>query len=322
MGGLLEGVAGWFGDVIDEMGRISLPVLIAALALQTGQTALNALSWRNILRAAYPAGGVTYPSVLGIYAAGVGLNNVLPAQAGTAAMISLFRAVISRSTVPGIVGAAFVQGIFFMATAAAVYILLFATSPAAAQVNFGALADHPLIVLVAAVAAVALLAWPVRLLVRRFERAVADAREGAAILGSPRRYAAGVLAPQALGYAMRVTLTGLLMWGYGLRVTPHTVFLVIAVSSLSSLVAVTPGGIGTQQALASVALRDVASSSAVTAYSLGQHALVTAWNIVLGVVLLGATVGLGASRRIVRARRGREPTAPPGRPGGSPDDGP
>jgi hypothetical protein len=52
-------------------------------------------------------------------------------------------------------------------------------------------------------------------------------------------------------------------------------------------VAVTPGEVGTQQAIA---------------YSLGQQAILTAWNVALGVVALGVTIGWGATRGLIRDR--------------------
>ena len=104
----------WLSQLWDAMTAVSLPLLILGLAFQTGQTLLVALAWRNILRAAYPAAGVTYRPIAGYYAGGNGLNAILPASAGTVAMLGLFRANIAGATVAGVVGATVVQNIFFV----------------------------------------------------------------------------------------------------------------------------------------------------------------------------------------------------------------
>ena len=59
------------------------------------QTLFIALAWRNILRAAYPKSVLPYREILSYYAGGNGLNAILPASAGTVAMLGLFRTPIA-----------------------------------------------------------------------------------------------------------------------------------------------------------------------------------------------------------------------------------
>lgn len=101
MGDVLDDIAGWFASVGDEFGRVSLGLLVLALALQSAQTILNAVAWRSILHAAYPATRVPFGPVFGAYAGGIGLNQLLPAQAGTIATLGLYRGMIAGSTVRG-----------------------------------------------------------------------------------------------------------------------------------------------------------------------------------------------------------------------------
>src|SRR6476469_1956104 len=98
-------VAGWIHQVAGQMRSISLPILVLALALHTCEILLNALAWRNILRRAYPRSAVSYRVVLGGYGGGVALNSFLPAQAGTVAMLGIYRARIRASTTLVVVGA-------------------------------------------------------------------------------------------------------------------------------------------------------------------------------------------------------------------------
>ena len=61
--------------------------------------------------------------------------------------------------------------------------------------------------------------------------------------------------------------------------------------------------VGTQQAMASFALRDVAPASTVTAYSLAQQMILIAWNITFGLVAMASTFGWSATKDMVRESR-------------------
>jgi hypothetical protein len=98
------GVAPWFGSVWDQISGIQLRNIVLACVLQAGQTVLNGIAWRNILRASYPEGDVPTGPIVAAYAAGTGLNAVLPAQAGTVAAIGRFRPAIPGSRTVTIAG--------------------------------------------------------------------------------------------------------------------------------------------------------------------------------------------------------------------------
>jgi uncharacterized membrane protein YbhN (UPF0104 family) len=293
-------IAGWVRDVFDQIRSISLPLLILALGLHTCETLLNAFAWRNILVAAYPRGGAGFRPILGAYGGGIALNAILPAQAGTVAMVGLLRAEIRGSTVLGVVGAGVVQNAFFLLVGALVGIVLVVSRPGAFDLKAGWLTNH-LLLGVGALVVVAIVAW---VLGRRFRDGLAAAQEGAAILATPRRYASQVLAVEVASYVTRMAVTTTFMYAYDVPVSARAVLLITAVNSISTTFAATPGGVGTQQALASVALRNYAPAHVVTAYSLGQQLILTAWDVVLGFVLLWSTIGWTATRHLV-SREGR-----------------
>ena len=81
-------------------------------------------------------------SVLSYYAGGNALNGILPASAGTVAMLGFFRTSIEGSTVSGLVGATVVENLFF-AVAALIYGWLFLSAAGSFDVKFGWFADHP-----------------------------------------------------------------------------------------------------------------------------------------------------------------------------------
>src|SRR6478752_7890902 len=176
-------VAGWINQVAGQIRTISLPILLLALALHTCEMLLNALAWRNTLRRAYPRSDVAYRVVLGGYGGGVALNSFLPAQAGTVAMLGIYRAQIQASTALGLVGAGVVQNAFYAVIGVALCVALIATQQGALDPQFGSLYAHAVLVVVGVIV-LGILAW---VLVRRC-KALAGAREGIAILAEPRVY--------------------------------------------------------------------------------------------------------------------------------------
>jgi uncharacterized membrane protein YbhN (UPF0104 family) len=301
-------VAGWVREVLDQVGSISLPILLLALTLHTCETLLNALAWRNILRRAYPVSGTSFRLVLGAYGGGIGLNAFLPAQAGTVAMLGLYRTQIQASTALGLVGAGVVQNAFFLVAAASIGVGLVVLRPGLFSLPLGSLAGHAALALVAAVVIV-LVAWGV---LRRFHDTWADAREGAAILATPRAYATDVLLVEVASYAARIAVTATFMRAYDLKVTPSSLLLILAVNATASTFAFTPGGVGTQQALATAALRNMASSSVVAAYSLGQQLILAAWDVAFGTLVLWSAIGWSATRALLQRGHRMPPITHPG----------
>src|SRR4029453_2044071 len=93
-----------------------------ALALKTSESAFIGLAWRNILRAAYPKSGLRFRTAWAASQGGTAINALTPAQAGTAAMIGLFRSSIPGSSVPGVTSATVVQSLFFTAVSVVIVI--------------------------------------------------------------------------------------------------------------------------------------------------------------------------------------------------------
>jgi hypothetical protein len=96
-------------------------------------------------------------------------------------------------------------------------------------------------------------------------------------------------------------------------VTLYTVFLVASSHILSGLFAITPGGVGQTQALDVLTLRGYAPEEDIAAFSITQDAVLTIWNVLLGVVVMAWAFGYGQMREILRNRgkKAAEP-APPG----------
>ena len=296
-------MADWLNSLWDNLTAVSLPLLILGLAFQTAQTCLVGLAWRNILRAAYPDGGVKYRQILAYYAGGNGLNAILPASAGTVAMLGFFRTSIEGSTVSGLVGATVVQNIFFAVVAVLIYGYLFLSVAGSFDVKLGWFADHWGLTLIIAVVAIALVVITVRILWKRLRRTWEQAKEGGAVLGRPRVFLVQVVGVEALSYIARMGVNATFMKAFHIPVSLTNVFLIVAASSISSTVAIAPGAVGAQTALASVVLRDVASPSAISAYAIGQQVITTAWNVLFGFTLLAHEIGWKQTRGLVHFRK-------------------
>jgi hypothetical protein len=73
------------------------------------------------------------------------LNAILPAQAGTVAMVGLLRAEVHGSTVLGMVGAGVVQNAFYLIVGGVLCVFVVVSRPAAFDLKAGWLTNHLLL---------------------------------------------------------------------------------------------------------------------------------------------------------------------------------
>jgi uncharacterized membrane protein YbhN (UPF0104 family) len=303
-------IADWLNQLWDTLTSISLPLLVLGLAFQTAQTCFVALAWRNILRTSYPDGGVNYRQVLGYYAGGNGLNAILPASAGTVAMLGLFRTSIRGSTVAGLVGATIVQSIFFAVMSIGVYLWLFLGVAGSFDVKFSWFSDNPVAALIIVVVGGMLVVAIARILWRRAQKKWEEAKEGGVIVTMPRKFLVQVVGVEAVSYIARMGVNATFMYAYDIPVSLTNVFLIVAAASISSTVAIAPGALGAQTAMATVVLNGVAPASTISAYTIGQGVITTAWNALFGLTMLARTIGWQATRELMH-RKEKEPVEDP-----------
>ena len=302
----------WVLGVVDRIGDLSVYWLLLALLLKTAESALIGLGWRNILRAAYPRSDVPFKTAWGASQGGTAINAVTPAQAGTAAMIGIFRKTIPGSSVAGVTSATVVQSLFFTAVSVVIVICVAIFRPrtvskgSPADESEGFIASHPVLVaIVLLVAAAALIYfWP--RLKPRLLSTWHKAKQGAAIFRDWRRYAVGVALPSAGSYACRIGVNVVFMAAFGIPITAFTVFLIASSHMLSGLFALTPGGVGQTQALDIATLRGHASSDSIGAFSITQDSVMTIWNVVLGVIVMVWAFGF-EQMKMLFSKEGRQP---------------
>ncbi len=296
-------VWGWLSDLWDTVTEISLFYIVLGCIFQGAQTTLTALGWYGILRYAYP-GGVTYMTVLASYAAGVALNNFLPANIGTFVTLVMYVAVVRGSTFPGILAGYVVQKIFYFVIGTLIYLYLFTQVAGSFDFRFGgerdAIVDHPVLTLVIVGGGLFLFVLVLRIFWRWVKTMWAKAKKGAAILGDLGAYTRLVLLPQAGGYVAKVLVIIVFLAAYSIPVTFGSVMSVLGSNQLANLLSLTPGGLGVNQAFNAFALESYTSSTTATAYSIGQQLITTAFNVVFAVVLICMVFGWSGGSKLVK----------------------
>jgi uncharacterized membrane protein YbhN (UPF0104 family) len=293
-------VRGWISSMWDTLNDISFRYLVAGWALQTVQTTLTALGWYYILRAGFPDRFPSYLQVLAAYAAGVAMNGFLPANIGTFVMLLMFVAIIPRATFPGVLGAMVVQKIFFTVIGTLVYLYLFLSVPGAFELQLGVPHDHPGLTVLIIAGGGLLLVILGRIFWRKLQGLWEKAKEGGAILATPRKYVLQVLLPSIGAWLAKLGVIAVFLAAYKIPVTFHSVMSVVGGNSLANTVSATPGGVGVNQAVNVIALEDYTDSTTATAYSLGQQLAVTAWNVAFGLVLVVWAFGWTGGKLLVQ----------------------
>ncbi len=303
-------VIGWLDDVWENLQEISPIYILIGIAFKSLESMFTAVSWRTILRAAYPKQNIKYKTVLGAYQGGVGINQIAPAKAGTWAMLGLYHLYIPGSRFATLLSAFVVQSLAFTFFGALIWVALIFTQPDSATDQFSApgtisgfISDHTFITLIL-VAAIVFLGFT---LFNAYRSKIGDLKKqltvGGQIFQHPKHYLLGAFLPAFVAYTCRWVYTGVFMAAFDIPVSLRTIFLVIASNSVANALAVTPGGAGTTQVANVAALKNYAPADVVTAYSIAQGVIISAWNIVFGVITMTWAFGWGQTKDLVRNRK-------------------
>jgi uncharacterized membrane protein YbhN (UPF0104 family) len=291
----------------DELAAVRWEYLAIALGLFFVRLALRAIAWRTILCAAYPGERIRFASVFGAYAAGVGVNSIVPARAGDVVKLYLIKHRIEGSSyatlTPTLVAETLLD--FFVAGGLIVWALWIGVLPThqvysrLPSVDWGFFARHAReteigLALLAGAAVIGVIAFvesggPMRARIMR----------GFAILHHPRRLAAGVVLPQALSWVFRVATVYYFLVAFHVPATIHNALLALVVDSLSTLFPATPGGAGTKQGLIAFLFRnEPISESLLLAFSVGMNIAIVAFNLLLGAIAMWMMARTVSWRRI------------------------
>ncbi len=307
---LLPGLRGLAASTWREMRSIPPGYLVLIVVLKVGQSLFSALTWRNALLAAWPNSPLAYRFVLGIEQGQVTLNTIAPARAGTWAMLGIFGLSIRGARAPKLIAVWGVQTLAFSFFAAVTYVLVAIGLPDQAGAG-GGLADRvsgfvsaqPLLAAGVAVAIAALLVAGVIVARRKLDQTRQQVREGLAILRPPVRYVRLLFLPSLVSYAFNCASYVVLLAAFDIPVTIWTVALALGSNALAGAVRVTPGGLGTTQAIDVIALRAYAPAEVVTAYSLSEIAITAVVSTTLAITALLSVSGWHGTRRLLLHRR-------------------
>ncbi len=305
----LDAVATFF-ETLTSVAWIPLGL---AIICHLGRIAARTRAWRNILAAAYPETTVRWRDVFGAYAAGIGANAILPGRGGDILRLYIAKHRIVGSTYPTLGSTMLAETIFDTVLGS---ILLGWALSTGVLPGLSVLPDLPGIdwlwvfhnpraaagiLFLALVVATVLAIVGVGHVTRFWERV----RQGLVILRDPRRYLREVAAWQALDWAFRLCAIFFFLRAFGLPADAHNVFVVQVAQTLSTLLPLTPGGIGTEQALLVYLLQGAATSTEVLSFSVGVKLVVITVNLTLGTIATFSLLGTTRWRDHV----GRDPEA-------------
>lgn len=298
-----------FQHVSEQATDVPRRLILAVILLEIVQTIASTLSWRNVLRSAFPQEPITCKRVFTIQQAKDAAGLVLPSKIGTWGMLSAFRLSIPGAQMPTILAAWAAQSIGYIIfglvnTLAAAYLLpgTFTDRPNPAKGIVEVVKGQPLLAAIVAIA-VSAAVW---LAVAKFRARLLPLKDqfiaGVAIVGSPARYLRLVFLPVAISYSCRYGMTIAAMSAFGIPITPTTVVIAITSHQIASAIRITPGGFGTTQAVDIITLHAFASSSTIAAYSVSQGVLKMSLTLVSGMIALLWTLNARPESRFSLAR--------------------
>jgi uncharacterized membrane protein YbhN (UPF0104 family) len=298
---------------VDQFSRVGVEALGLALLFYVCNLLLRATAWRNILRAARPQERFRWRTVTGAYLSGVGVNALVPARGGDLVKLYLVHRTVPGTPYPTLASSLLAETLFDMFVGP--LLLLWALSrglipgiPTLSSGRLGAFewsffAGHGRLLGFVIAGLLIALAVAVTTIERRLSSFWDRVREGLAILRTPRRYLRRVVAYQALGWACRVAAMFEFLSAFHIPAGVDDAALALSAGSIATLMPLTPGGIGPQQALLVYMFGNVASRSAVLSFSVGMQFAITAVTTVLG----GLSLALMLRRLPWKARIPRGP---------------
>ena len=283
----------------ETLTTISWAWLVAAVLCHLGRIAARSRGWRNAIAAAYPESVVEWRHVFGGYVAGIGANALLPGRGGDLLRLYIVKHRVEGSTYPTLASTMVADGIFdfFAATLLLSWALYEGILP-----GQSVLPDLPAIdwlwvfknpgqalVIAGFLIAVGLIVGGLA-----YGHVVdfwARVKQGLTVLRTPRRYLRQVALWNATDWALRLVAIFFFLHAFGLPATAYNAFAYQVAGSLSTALPLTPGGIGTEQALLVFVFSGVASASKVLAFSVGVKLVTITINVALGVAAVAIMLG-------------------------------
>ena len=295
----------------DELAAVGWVALGIALGFHFVKVLLRTIAYRNILRAAYPEQRVRWSPIAGAYIAGVGINSIVPGRAGDLVKLYLVRNRYPSTTYTTLASTLVAETAldFVIATVFFLWALTLGVVPSIHTPSFdwGWLFSHAKATATIVAALTVLVIW----LSWKASRS-ASLRErfgrGFAILRDRRRYTREVASWQLLSWVCRIASLWFFLRAFHVHATIHNALLCQVVDSLSTLLPFSPGGAGTKQGFLVAILHGQASTSRLLAFSIGQYAAVTIFNVAIGALVIFAMLRTLRLREIIGRAKAAEPS--------------
>jgi uncharacterized protein (TIRG00374 family) len=302
-------------DAIDAfwayLSDIALGSLALAVACHFVKTLCTGRAWRNVLAAAYPEQRVPFRSVYGAYISGVGVNSILPARSGDVVRVWFAHRAIPGASYATVIASSVV--LTFVDSTLALLLFAWALTqgllpsldvlPRLPSFDFHWFFEHEVVSEII-VAVLAILLVVTILLVRervgRLRRHLAQAFN---VFRPKSRYLRTVATWQLCDWALRLTTIWFFLGAFGIHQSIRNVLLVQVTLSLSTLVPISPGGVGTEQALIAYVFRGIAPASIVVPFSVGMKITLTVVNVVLAFLSIALTLRTLRVRHAIRTAR-------------------
>jgi uncharacterized membrane protein YbhN (UPF0104 family) len=299
------------GVFFEQLASVQFGALALAICSHLLKTLCTSRAWRNTIAASYPQERVPWTSIYAAYVSAVGVNAVSPARGGDAVKLYLAHRAVPGSTYTALASTLLVLSIFDTAAAALlfVYALTLGVLPGADALgrlpgfDFGFFAANPefSVFLLAALVIFGVIGffWA-RLHIDEFKQRVL---QGFAVLNDRTEYLRRVAAWQAADWTLRFVAIWFFLGAFNVDQTLRNIFLVQVTQSLATLVPISPGGIGTEQAFIVFVFKGTVPRSLLLAFSVGMKLTLITVNVVVGFTALFLTLGHVRWRDVVGGDR-------------------
>ena len=306
------------GVFFDHLAAVEWKWLALGILCHLCKLVAVSRAWRNILRAAYPGQRIRWRQIFGAYVAGTGVNALIPARGGDVVRLFLAKRRIEGSTYTTLVSTSLLQTLFDMVVAGC-FVLWALTqhvlpgvdvlkSPSLPSLDYGWAFRHPTAGLILfgllLLFGTALVAW----IAEHVDRFKAKVTQGFAAFRDRSYYLRRVVVWQLADWTLRLVAVFFFLRAFGIPATLHNALLVQVSQSLATILPVSPGGIGTEQALLVYIFRHVTSKSTALSFSVGMRVTLLVVNALVG---FGAILLMTGTLRVRRAaeadRAGSEP---------------
>jgi uncharacterized membrane protein YbhN (UPF0104 family) len=306
--GLFEAIEVFF----EALTSISWAPLGLAVLCHLGRILARSRAWRNVIAAAYPDREVEWRQVFGGYVAGIGTNALVPGRGGDLVRLYIVKHRVEGATYPTLGATLLADGIFdFFAASLLLIWALYAgvlpggdVLPSLPGIDWFWVFKNPAQALVIAGFFLAIALVVVGLAYGRVTAFWERVRQGLKILRTPRRYLREVALWDATDWALRLVAVFFFLHAFGLPATAYNTFAYQVAGSLATALPLTPGGIGTEQALLVYVFSGVAGSSKILAFSVGVKLVTITINVALGAGAIAIMLGSLRWRDRVEAERG------------------